>query len=146
MSTQELPVTIAVRRPDGTVEHIRVGTATPRGAGYALNLYELSIGEAAAPSTYAPRAAPAPGFAPVPSGMVFPPYGRSKGQPIEGATLGDLEFYANGCRRTLNDPAKARWHEKETILLAAIEAEIARQRGEEPMPPEPPPGDDDIPF
>jgi hypothetical protein len=64
----------------------------------------------------------------------------------------DLEFYANGCRRTLADPAKARWHEKERQLLAAIEAEIARQRGEAPPEPEPdfpeppPPTDDDIPF
>ena len=27
------------------------------------------------------------------------------------------------------DPAKSRWHEKERVLLAAIEAEIARQTG-----------------
>lgn len=83
--------------------------------------------------------------------MVFPPYGRSKGAPIYGASMQDLEYYANGCRRTLNDPSKSRWHEKERVLLAAIEAEIARQRGEgggdggggeEP----PPPGDEDAPF
>jgi hypothetical protein len=37
----------------------------------------------------------------------------------------------NGCRRTLDDPGKARWHEKERVLLAAIEAEMARQRGDE---------------
>ena len=41
----------------------------------------------------------------------------------------DLEYYANGCKRTLNDPGKARWHDKEKVLLAAIEAEIARQGG-----------------
>lgn len=90
--------------------------------------------------------------------MVFPPYGRSKGAPIYGASMQDLEYYANGCRRTLNDPSKSRWHEKERVLLAAIEAEIARQSGgsgeggeggegggfggEEP----PPPGDEDAPF
>src|SRR6185369_8342952 len=59
--------------------------------------------------------------------MVFPPYGRSKGAPIAGASQQDLEFYANGCHRTLNDPAKSRWHDKERQLLAAIEAELARQ-------------------
>ena len=61
--------------------------------------------------------------------MVFPNYGRSKGGPIRGATMQDLEYYANGARRSLNDPSKARWHDKERSLLAAIEAEIARQRG-----------------
>lgn len=61
---------------------------------------------------------------------VFPPYGRSKGMPIKGASQQDLEFYANGCRRTLADPAKERWHEKERALLAAIEAEMG-QGGEE---------------
>jgi hypothetical protein len=63
--------------------------------------------------------------------MVFPNYGRSKGAPIAGASMQDLEFYANGCRRSLNDPSKSRWHDKERALLAAIEAEIARQRGGE---------------
>jgi hypothetical protein len=64
----------------------------------------------------------------------------------------DLEFYANGCRRTLNDPAKSRWHDKERTLLAAIEAEMARQRGEPSAPPPsdddapPPPSDDEVPF
>jgi hypothetical protein len=61
--------------------------------------------------------------------MVFPPYGRSKGASVAGATLQDLEYYASGCKRTLNDPAKARWHDKERQLLAAIEAEMARQGG-----------------
>lgn len=60
-------------------------------------------------------------------GVVFPPYGRSKGLPVRGASPADLEFYANGCRRTLNDENKARWHDKERALLAAIEAEQRRQ-------------------
>ena len=57
----------------------------------------------------------------------------------------DLEYYANGARRSLNDPGKSRWHDRERQLLASIEAEIARQRGgdagggDEP----PPHGDDD---
>ena len=84
--------------------------------------------------------------------MVFPPYGRSKGAPIAGASLKDLEFYRSGCLRTLDDPAKSRWHDKERTLLAAIEAELARQQGGEPaflsdQDDSPPPyGDEDIPF
>jgi len=61
--------------------------------------------------------------------MVFPPYGRSKGAPIAGASVQDLEFYINGSRRSLDDPSKSRWHEKERVLLAAMEAELARQKG-----------------
>ena len=79
----------------------------------------------------------------------FPPYGRSKGAPIHGATEQDLEYYANGARRSLGDPGKARWHDKERALLAAIDAEVARQglgggspAGGEP----PPPSDEDAPF
>ena len=74
--------------------------------------------------------------APVPTGgACFPNYGRSKNAPVAGATMGDLEYYAQGCRRTLADEAKARWHGKERALLAAIEQEIARQSGGvEPAP------------
>ncbi len=61
--------------------------------------------------------------------MVFPPYGRSKGAPIVGASIQDLEFYISGSRRSLDDPSKARWHEKERVLLAAMQAELARQTG-----------------
>ena len=128
MSSAGFPVTVAVKRPDGSVEHVRVGTAVRVGDSFRLTLGELSIG---APADAAP--APARRAAPPPSdgggGMVFPPYGRSKGAPIVGASMQDLEYYASGCRRTLNDPAKARWHEKEQQLLAAIEAEIVRQGG-----------------
>jgi hypothetical protein len=96
--------------------------------------------------------------------------------PVRDASMGDLEFYANGSRRSLSDPAKSRWHDKERQLLAAIEAEIERQSGSPPRgapsggagpsaaapsgggryaaPSAPPPfdedapplGDDDIPF
>lgn len=125
------PVTVAVTRPDGSVEHVRVGTAVRQGAGFSLRLGDLSIGAAAEPP--APRASRAPSSpapsAGAPAGMVFPPYGRSKGAPIAGASVADLEYYANGARRSLNDPSKSRWHEKERQLLQAIEAELARQGG-----------------
>lgn len=150
MSEQGLPVTVAVKRPDGSVEHVRVGTAFRQGEGFLLQMAELTIGGAAPAAGRRPAAA---GQRPVegegaPAGMVFPPYGRSKGQPVRGASLQDLEFYANGSRRSLADQSKSRWHDKERTMLAAIEAEIARQRGGEALDAEepPPPGDEDAPF
>jgi hypothetical protein len=143
--SETFPVTVAVTRKDGSIEHVRVGTAQRQGEGFSLTLGQLAIGGTPDRTFDAPRPRATGGG----DGAVFPPYGRSKGQPIYGATMQDLEFYAQGSRRTLADPGKARWHDKERVLLASIEAEIARQRGdgasggaEEP----PPPGDEDAPF
>jgi hypothetical protein len=150
------PVTVLVRRPDGSMESVRVGTAVRSGDGFRLTLGELSIGaNADAPQARASRDSAPPGD----RGLVFPPYGRSKGAPIAGASIQDLEYYINGSRRTLDDPGKARWHDKERALLAAMEAELARQRGgggggprsgqsSSPFDDDgiPPHSDDDIPF
>lgn len=130
MSEQGYPVTVAVRRPDGRVEQVRVGTAYRNGEGFTLTMGELTIGgtpEAAASAPAARRASSGGGGGG--GADVFPNYGRSKGGPIRGATMQDLEYYANGAKRSLADPSKSRWHDKERALLAAIEAEIARQRG-----------------
>jgi hypothetical protein len=152
MSEQAYPVTVAVSRPDGRMEQVRVGTAFKQEEGFRLVLGELTLGES--PEAYAPRraAAPAPSGGGGEEGLRFPNYGRSKNAPIVGATEQDLEYYANGSRRSLADPSKSRWHDKERVLLAAIEAELARQRGE-PLggsgggSDEPPPhGDDEAPF
>jgi len=149
MSEQGYPVSVAVRRPDGRVEHVRVGTAFKDGEGFTLRMGELVIGGTPdAASAAAPRRAASSGggsSAGGGDGAVFPNYGRSKGGPIRGASMGDLEYYANGARRSLGDPSKSRWHDRERALLAAIEAEIARQRGgESGGGDEPPPhGDDD---
>jgi hypothetical protein len=138
MRENEMPVTVSVTRADGSVEQVQVGTAVRRGDGFSVRLAELTIGGEGAPRGSAPqrRAPPAgPGEPPT----VFPPYGRSRGMPIRGASSQDLEFYATGARRTLADPGKARFHDKERTLLAAIEAEQARQGatggGEEEPPP-----------
>lgn len=128
MNDTSFPVTILVQRPDGSKESVRVGTAVREGDGFRLSLGELSIG-ATPDRASAPRAAAAPARGGGDSGMVFPPYGRSKGAPIAGASVGDLEFYIQGSRRSLDDPSKSRWHEKERVLLAAMEAELARQKG-----------------
>lgn len=152
MADQSFPVTVLVKRPDGSSESVRVGTAVRAGDGFRLTLGELAIG-ATADAPGARRAAPAASGGGG-DGMVFPPYGRSKGAPIAGASQNDLEFYRNGCLRTLDDPAKSRWHDKERGLLAAIDAELARQQGgssgngllgsDDDNPP--PYTDDDIPF
>ncbi len=92
---------------------------------------------AARPANAAPRGNQA-------SGMTFPNYGRAKGAPVAGADPKDLEFYANGARRSLADPAKERFHASEAKLLAAIEAEQRAQTGSGEGPP--PPGDEDAPF
>lgn len=127
MADQSFPVTVLVRRPDGSTESVRVGSAVRVGDGFQLRLGELSIGMVAdaAPSRGSRDAAPPSGD----RGLVFPPYGRSKGAPIAGASEQDLEYYISGSRRSLDDPSKSRWHEKERVLLAAMEAELARQRG-----------------
>jgi hypothetical protein len=126
VSESQFPVTVLVQRPDGTAEHVRVGTAVRVGDSFRLTLGELAIGTTPDSAPARRRAAPSPAGG---EGMVFPPYGRSRGAPIAGASIQDLEFYINGSRRSLDDPSKARWHEKERVLLAAMEAELARQKG-----------------
>ena len=125
MNEPSFPVTVAVKRPDGSTEQVRVGTAVRVDDSFQLSLGELSIGGTADPARPAARPSrPAGGAG---GGMLFPNYGRSKGTPVAGASIGDLEFYMGGCRRTLNDPNKSQWHDKERVLLAAIEAELANQ-------------------
>lgn len=117
---------------------VRVGTAFRAGDGFVLRLEGMSI-----------EGTPVAATGPSGSGLasaVFPPYGRSKGKPVSGATTEDLEYYAAGCRRTLEDANKARWHDKERVLLAAIEAELSRQGGAATEPGAPSLADDDIPF
>lgn len=168
--SDRFPVWVSVTRDDGRVEQVRVGSAVRSGEGFTVSFDTMTIGSA--PMAAAPRAAAssrASSAAPARSsggggggdGMLLPNYGRSKGQPVYGASLQDLEFYANGARRSLADPSKSRWHDKERQLLASIEAEISRQQGggggggssggdDFGGGPDdshiPPPSDDDAPF
>lgn len=154
MSEQGFPVTVSVVREGGRVEEVRIGTAYRQGDSFSLRLGEMMIGPpGSAPDLRAAAAAPRPRSSSSDSSAVFPPYGRSKGQPIAGGSAEDLEYYASGARRSLADASKSRWHDKDRALLAAIEAEQMRQQGGVPPmapPPRdddiPPPGDDDIPF
>ena len=93
---------------------VLIGAATKSPDGFTLQFRDMQM----APAAARPSAT---------GGPVFPPYGRSKGQPVAGASAGDLEYYAAGCQRTLDDPAKARWHEKGRALLDAIKAEQKKQ-------------------
>ncbi len=156
--SDSFPVYVTVRRDDGRSEQVRIGTATKAGDGFSVQFDALTIGAEPMAARAAPqRAAPSHSGGGGGDGAVFPPYGRSKGQPVYGASRQDLEFYANGSRRSLNDPSKSRWHDKERVLLASIEAEIARQEGgggsedfSGGAGPDdshiPPPGDEDAPF
>jgi hypothetical protein len=145
------PVTVLVQRPNGASEHVRVGTAVREGDSFRLTLGELAIGTTPdAASARRPAASASSGG----EGMTFPPYGRSRGAPIAGASTQDLEFYISGSRRSLDDPSKSRWHEKERVLLAAMEAELARQKGggggasasDDDFYDNAAPQDDDLPF
>lgn len=118
-------------------KRVVVGAAVKNGDGFDLHIRDMTMAPAAA------RAAPAS------CGAVFPPYGRSKGQPVAGASAQDLDFYAAGCERTLGDTSKARWHEKELALLDAIRAEQKRQAGgaaPTAAPASKPADDGDLPF
>lgn len=119
---------------------VQIGTATMVGDSWRISIGELGIG---AQIQNQRQASPGPG-----AGAVFPNYGRSKGAPIAGASRGDLEYYAAGCRRTLDDPSKSRWHDKERVLLAAIEAEMFGAGGGQAKQPEPglPQDESDCPF
>src|SRR5205823_1644653 len=116
------------------------------GDGFVLKLGEMTMSPAPAS---APRASGGASSGDT-SGGVLPNYGRSKGMPIRGASMQDLEFYLNGCKRTLSDPGKARFHDKERQLMAQLEAEVARQGGKSGGDDDgggpPPHGDEDAPF
>lgn len=142
---------VYVRTKEGKTQ---VGVAVREGESLILRLGVLETGAPVAGAVAVAGAAPA---RPPPSGgapTAFPNYGRGKNGPIAGASADDLSYYAAGCRRTLADANKARWHDKEKELLAVIEAEMARQGTAAPRPAftdaprdqPPPPSDDDIPF
>lgn len=109
-------------------------TITDPGTLALLEAADAILAEMRASKRPAASGAPASQRAAGGTGARFGNYGRSKGQPVEGATMQDLEYYAGGCRRSLADPAKARFHDSERVLLAAIEAEITRQQGSAPPP------------
>lgn len=128
-------------------EKVRVGSATKDGDSFVLRLGEMTM--SAAPAAAGGARAPSGGGGGDMSAGTLPNYGRSKGMPIKGASMQDLEFYLNGAKRTLSDPSKARFHDKERQLMAQLEAEMARQGGKsggDDGDGPPPHGDEDAPF
>lgn len=121
----------------------RVGTAyQQQDGGFTLVLGgTLSLGPGHAVSSR--------GGAPSASGAVFPPFGRKKGQPIAGCDLENLEWYRGAIQRSVDDPQRANFRDKNQAVLDAIEAEIARQGGSVPERQESyggNRGEDDLPF
>lgn len=97
----------------------------------------------------APQASrPAPRPAPKPStgGATFPGYGSMSGKPLSEGSDKDLAWYAGNCRKSIADPAKAKWIDKERATLAAIEAEQARRGGSQSSDEPPPHTDEEAPF
>jgi hypothetical protein len=52
------------------------------------------------------------------------PFGRTKGTPISEAETKDLNYIVGRLKEGLDDPNNSRWREKNSELLAAIEAEL----------------------
>lgn len=126
-------------------QRVRVGTAhrAEDGAFVLVLGGTLGIGPSEGPA----RAAGASSGGGGRDGGTFPPFGRMKGKLIRGAPLSDLEWYSEAVRRSVEDPTKARWRDKNEEMLRNLEAEIHRQNGGEGYtPPQNPPSDDDIPF
>ena len=91
----------------------------------------------------APRSASSGGGSPVVK------FGRDKGRSL--ADVDDLTWYRAAIARSVADPDKAQYRDRNIADLAAIDAEIARRNGATRPPPAsepeaPFPGDDDIPF
>ncbi len=106
---------------------------------------ELAAAIAKLPAPAPPRTGSAEGC--------FPNYGTAKGKTIAGAAEGDLRYYAKGALRSIADPAKERFREKEKALLAAINAELVRMgvapegdTQDEGAASSAAPSNDDIPF
>lgn len=61
---------------------------------------------------------------PPPSALTLPPFGLYKGEPIHSVPLEGLEWYVQAVERSINDPAKGQYREKNEALLNALDAQI----------------------
>ena len=90
----------------------------------------------------APRPASSGGGSPVVK------FGRDKGRAL--ADVDDLTWYRAAIARSVADPDKAQYHDRNIADLAAIDDEIARRSGGGAPAPAPAalpfPEDDDVPF
>ena len=55
------------------------------------------------------------------------PFGKNKGTPIDRLSDRSLAWYIEAAEQNINDPAKARWRDKETLWLTQLTREMARR-------------------
>lgn len=67
-----------------------------------------------------------------PAPDTFPTFGPAPKGPIHSADPKHLATYLDAARRTLANPDKKQFHAKESALIGALEAELARQRATTP--------------
>lgn len=94
-------------------ESLRIDALEARLA--ALELRVASAG--------APRAAVSPGGPPAPGTFRF---GRTAGQPLQGAPPKDLEWYEGALQQSISDPNKARFCAANVRHLAEVHAAMGR--------------------
>jgi hypothetical protein len=122
MVEKVLAVTVKVRRENGRVDSVQVGTAYRAGQGYRIHFGDLSIGDAGV----------ARGLSAETDRVELEQQPLNEPTAASAApassTIRGLEFCAERARKNLANPAKARWHDDERALLEEIEAELARQK------------------
>lgn len=106
MTKTVLPVFLKVDRPDGTHELRQVGTALSDADGFVVGLDPVAVKAMPAPT---------PKLEPLPAAVLA----ACRNEDAEA-----LEAIAERARKTITDPAKAAWHEKERELLRKVEAEL----------------------
>jgi hypothetical protein len=123
MVEKVLAVTVKVRRENGRVENVQVGTAYRVGKGYRIQFGDLSIGDAGVARGLSAETDRVE--------LEKQPLNEPASAPnahASSSTIRGLEFCAERARKNLANPAKARWHDDERALLEEIEAELARQK------------------
>jgi hypothetical protein len=56
-----------------------------------------------------------------------PPFGRHANEPLAQLDAKDLTWYRDAVTKSLNDPERARYRQKNELVLADLEAELARR-------------------
>lgn len=98
-------------------------------------------------SPSAPKPAPVTHFAKPTNGPApVAGFGSGKGKTAAQLDDGSLDWYAKRARESLADPGKAKFHDKERLWLASLEAEMKLRAAGGVVDGPPPHGDEDAPF